>query len=84
MKGVDYSFFKDRQILNDLNDKSLITINNCKLEPSLSRANNEIFQFERIHDNRVLGHLPYNEIPREKLVLIEPNIEVHIDMRDSL
>jgi len=43
-----------------------------------------IFQVERIHDRRVLGHLPYNEIPRDKLVLIEPNIEVHVDMRDSL
>ena len=43
-----------------------------------------IFQVERIHDHRVLGHLPYSEIPREKLALIEPNIEVHIDMRDSL
>jgi len=43
-----------------------------------------IFQVEKIHEHRVLGHLPYNEIPREKLVLIEPNIEVHIDMRDSL
>ena len=38
----------------------------------------------RRHDHRVLGHLPYREIPKEKLVLIEPNIEVHIDMRDSL
>jgi len=45
---------------------------------------NLIFQFERNQDPRVLGHLPYNEIPIEKLVLIEPNIEVHIDMRDSL
>ena len=43
-----------------------------------------ISQVERIQDQRVLGHLPYNEIPREKLVLIEPNIEVHIDMRESL
>ncbi len=42
------------------------------------------FQLERNHDHRVLGHLPYNEISKEKLVLIEPNIEVHIDMRDSL
>ena len=31
-----------------------------------------------------MGQLPYQEIPKEKLVLIEPNIEVHIDMRDSL
>jgi len=35
-------------------------------------------------DHRILGHLPYAEIPKEKLVLIEPNIQVHIDMRDSL
>ena len=43
-----------------------------------------IFQVERNHDPRVLGHLPYSEISMEKLVLIEPNIKVHIDMRDSL
>ena len=42
------------------------------------------FTVDRNHDQRVLGHLPYKEIPKEKLVLIEPNIEVHIDMRDSL
>ena len=42
------------------------------------------FQVERNHDARILGHLPYNETPKKKLVLIEPNIEVHIDMRDSL
>jgi len=42
------------------------------------------FQVERNHDDRILGHLPYNETPKEKLVLIEPNIEVHMDMRDSL
>ena len=42
------------------------------------------FQVERNQDSRILGHLPYNEIPKEKLVLIEPNLEVHIDMRDSL
>jgi len=43
-----------------------------------------IFLVEKNYDHRVLGHLPYNEINKEKLVLIEPNIEVHIDMRDSL
>ena len=42
------------------------------------------FQAQINHDHRILGHLPYSEISREKLVLIEPNIEVHIDMRDSL
>ena len=45
---------------------------------------NLILQVEANYDKRVLGHLPYNEINKEKLVLIEPNIEVHIDMRDSL
>ena len=32
----------------------------------------------------ILGHLPYDEVPREKLVVIEPNIEVHIEMSESL
>ena len=35
-------------------------------------------------DQRILGHLPYPEISKDKLVFIEPNIEVHIDMRESL
>ena len=42
------------------------------------------YQVQINHDHRILGHLPYSEISNEKLVLIEPNIEVHIDMRDSL
>ena len=42
------------------------------------------FQAQINHNHRILGHLPYAEIPEEKLVLIEPNIQVHIDMRDSL
>ncbi|MDC3094975.1 D-alanyl-D-alanine carboxypeptidase family protein, partial [Prochlorococcus sp. AH-716-M09] len=46
--------------------------------------NNLKFQVERNHDTRILGHLPYNEAPKEKLVFIEPNIEVHIEMSDSL
>jgi len=50
----------------------------------LTSLNNPKFQVERNHDARILGHLPYNETPKEKLVLIEPNIEVHMDMRDSL
>ena len=33
---------------------------------------------------RLLGHLPYPDISKDKLVFIEPNIKVHIDMRDSL
>ena len=59
---------------------TLRLIRNIELDP----LNNLKFQVERNHDGRILGHLPYNEIPKEKLVLIEPNIEVHIDMRDSL
>jgi len=55
-------------------------IRNVELIP----LNNLKFQVERNHDARILGHLPYNETPKEKLVLIEPNIKVHMDMRDSL
>ena len=42
------------------------------------------FQTEGRDEDRILGHLPYTEISSKKLVLIEPNIKVHIDMRDSL
>jgi len=42
------------------------------------------FQAQINHGHRILGHLPYAEISKEKLVLIEPHIEVHMDMRDSL
>ena len=59
---------------------ALRLIRNIELEP----LNNLKFQVERNHESRILGHLPYNEIPKEKLVFVEPNIEVHIDMRDSL
>jgi len=59
---------------------ALRLIRNIELGP-LSILNS---QRERDHDHRILGHLPYLEISKEKLVLIEPNIEVHIDMRDSL
>ena len=36
------------------------------------------------NDLSILGHLPYKEISKDKLVFIEPNIEVHIDMSGSL
>ena len=55
-------------------------IRNVELTP----LNNLKFQVERNYDSRILGHLPYNETPKDKLVLIEPNIEVHMDMRNSL
>ncbi|KGG05038.1 D-alanyl-D-alanine carboxypeptidase [Prochlorococcus marinus str. MIT 9321] len=60
---------------------ALRLIRNVELKPL---NNNVKLQVERNLDARILGHLPYNEAPKEKLVLIEPNIEVHIDMRDSL
>ena len=50
----------------------------------LKHISNLNLQSKTIYDNRILGHLPYNEISKEKLVLIEPNIKVHTDMRDSL
>ena len=59
---------------------ALLFIRNVELIP----LNNLKSQVERNHEGRILGHLPYNEVPKEKLVLIEPNIEVHIDMRDSI
>ena len=59
---------------------ALLFIRNVDLMP----LNNLKSQVERNHDARILGHLPYNETPKEKLGLIEPNIEVHMDMRDSL
>ena len=55
-------------------------IRNVELIP----LNNLKFKVEENYSARILGHLPYNETPKEKLVLIEPNIEVHMDMRDSL
>ena len=55
-------------------------IRNAELIP----LTNLKFQVEKNHDARILGHLPYNETSKEKLVLIEPKIQVHMDMRDSL
>ena len=59
---------------------ALKLIRNFELGP----PSNLNLKTQRYQDNRIFGHLPYTEIPKEKLVLIEPNIEVHIDMRDSL
>ena len=50
----------------------------------LGPLSNFNLQVDGNQDHRILGHLPYKEITKEKLVLIEPNIKVHIDMRDSL
>jgi len=50
----------------------------------IGSLNNLNFQAQINHDPRILGHLPYAEISKEKLVLIEPNIKVHMDMRHYL
>ena len=64
----------------------IITIATLRLirNSELGPLNNLKIQVQRNHEGRILGHLPYNEASKEKLVLIEPNIEVHIDMKDSL
>ena len=64
----------------------IISITTLRLirNSELGLLNNFKIQVQRNHEGRILGHLPYKEISKEKLVLIEPNIEVHIDMRDSL
>ena len=49
-----------------------------------SRLRNINIQNSNNINQSILGHLPYKEISKEKLVLIEPNIEVHIDMSESL
>ena len=54
------------------------------IDIELGPLTNLNFQSQIKNEHRILGHLPYAEIPKEKLVLIEPNIDVHIDMRDSL
>ena len=58
----------------------LTVITNIEVDP----LGNLKVQVENDLEDRILGHLPYKEISKEKLVLIEPNIEVHVDMRDSL
>ncbi len=52
------------------------------LKINISRVNNVKRSVN--NDLSILGHLPYKEVSNEKLVFIEPNIEVHIDMRESL
>lgn len=52
--------------------------------PKIRSLVNINIQNTKTHDQSILGHLPYNQISKEKLVVIEPNIEVHIDMSESL
>ena len=64
----------------------LIYFAGSKLNKNLKSliSKNSVVQLEKKHDHRILGHLPYKEISKEKLVLIEPNIKVHIDMSEAL
>ena len=55
-------------------------IRNSKI---ISSSNKNIQKYNNF-DESILGHLPYNQISKDKLVVIEPNIEVHIDMSESL
>ena len=41
-------------------------------------------QSSKNYDKSILGHLPYEEISKDKLVVIAPNVEVHSDMSESL
>ncbi len=50
----------------------------------ISSLANTYIQTPNNLDQSILGHLPYKEISKEKLVNIEPNIQVHIDMSESL
>ena len=51
---------------------------------NLFTLQNNNTQIDNDNDQRLLGHLPYKEVSKEKLVVIEPNIEVHVQMRGSL
>ena len=89
----------ERKYTNEINRKNkkkiLLTISTLLLLFSItgprfsrnliqSRLRNINIQNANNLDQSILGHLPYREISKEKLVLIEPNIEVHIDMSESL
>ena len=64
----------------------LFSYSGLRIRRDLKQVNltREISQNEKNNNERLLGHLPYKEISKEKLVFIEPNIQVHLEMRDSL
>ena len=78
--------FAKRTSLN--NSKSKLFIRILLISPFLvllfSFAGLRLIRINTNSDQRLLGHLPYPEISKDKLVSIEPNIKVHIDMRESL
>ncbi len=64
----------------------LISILGLKLTRNLKLSSIRNINIENAYtpDHSILGHLPYNEVSKGKLVVIEPNIEVHVDMSESL
>ena len=62
----------------------LFSMLGLKLTRNLKLSSIGNIQNANNNDQSILGHLPYNEISKEKLVFVEPNISVHIDMRESL
>ena len=89
----------ERKYINESNPKNrktilitipflllLFSITGLRLSRNLNQnpLRNAKIQKAYDHDHSILGHLPYNEIPKEKLISIEPNIEVHIEMSESL
>ena len=78
--------FAKRTYLKNSNSK--LFVRTLLISPFLvlffSFAGLTLNRFVSIEDERLLGHLPYPEISKDKLVFIEPNIKVHIDMRESL
>ncbi len=78
--------FAKRTSLKNYNSKLFIRI--LLISPFLvlffSFAGLRLILVNTNSDQRLLGHLPYPDISKDKLVFIEPNIKVHIDMRESL
>ena len=50
----------------------------------LLNLNSDISLNKKNNDKSLLGHLPYEDISKKKLVTIEPNIQVHSEMSESL
>ena len=89
--------FAERKYLDETNPKFkkiillfipvlflLISIFGLRLTRNLKPSSIANIQKVNNQDQRILGHLPYDEISKEKLVVIESDILVHKDMRDSL
>ena len=61
-----------------------ITGYSLRRESKLLNLNSDISLNKKNNDKSLLGHLPYEDISKKKLVTIEPNIQVHSEMSESL